>query len=63
MVDSPYAPGDDPCTVTGIRAISEAGEGLVDVEITVSCSRAALWKDSPAEHPWYAQFRNRLALR
>ena len=63
MVDAPYAPGDDPCTVTGIRAINEPGEGLVEVEITVSCSRASLWKDSPAEHPWYAQFHHRLRLR
>ena len=63
MVNSPDAPGDDPCTVTGIRAIDEPGEGLVELEITVSCSRASLWKDSPAEHPWYAQFHHRLRLR
>jgi len=62
-MDCPDALGDDPCTVTGIRAINEPGEALVEVEITVSCSRASLWKDSPAEHPWYAQFRNRLRLR
>jgi hypothetical protein len=33
MVDSPDALGDDPCTVTGIRAIGESGEGLLEVEI------------------------------
>jgi len=31
MVNSPHAPGDDPCTVTGIRAIDEPGEGLVEL--------------------------------
>ena len=41
MVDSPDALGDDPCTVTGIRAIDEPGERLVEVEITVGCSSAA----------------------
>jgi hypothetical protein len=56
MVNSPDAPGDDPCTVTGIRAIDEPGEGLVELEITVGRSRASLWKDSPAEHPWYRHF-------
>jgi Sec-independent protein translocase protein TatA len=60
MVNSPDA---DPCTVTGIRAIDEPGEGLVEVEITVSCSRVSLWKDSPGEHPWFAQFHHRLRLR
>ena len=40
MVDSPDALGDDPCTVTGIRTINEPGEGLVELEITVGCSRA-----------------------
>jgi hypothetical protein len=50
MVDSPDALGDDPCTVTGIRAIGESGEGLVEVEITVGCSPAAgLWKDRPGD--------------
>ncbi len=63
MVNSPDAPGDDPCTITGIRAIDESGEGLVEMEITVSCSRASLWKDSPGEHPWFAQFHHRLRLR
>ena len=52
MAGSPDALGDDPCTVTGIRAIDEPGEGLAEVEITVGCSRAAgLWKDRPGEHP------------
>ena len=31
------APGEDPCAVTGIRAISEHGERLVELEITVGC--------------------------
>jgi hypothetical protein len=62
MVNSPDAPGDDPCTVTGIRAIDEPGEGLVELEITVSCSRASLWKDRPGEHPWFGQFRHQLRL-
>ena len=35
MVNSPDAPGGDPCTVTGIRAIDEPGEGLAELEITV----------------------------
>jgi hypothetical protein len=43
-------PGNDPCTVTGICAINEPGEGLVEMEITVGCSRASLWKDRPGEH-------------
>ena len=63
MVNSPDVPGDDPCTVTGIRAIDEPGEGLTDVEITVGCSRVSLWKDSPAEHPWFGEFHRRLRLR
>ena len=60
MVNSPDAPGDHPCTITGIRAIDEPGEGLVEVEITVGCSgAAALWKDRPGEHPWFGEFRHR----
>jgi hypothetical protein len=63
MVDSPGALGDDSCTVTGIRAIDEPGEGLVEVEITVGCSRAAgLWKDRPGEHPWFREFSHRVRL-
>jgi hypothetical protein len=62
MVNSPDAPGDDPCTVTGIRAIDEPGEGLVELEVTVGCSRASLWKDRPGEHPWFGQFRHLLRL-
>jgi hypothetical protein len=60
MASSPDAPGGDPGTVTGIRAIGEPGERLVEVEITVCCSRAGLWKDRPGEHPWYGQFRHQL---
>lgn len=62
MVNSPHAPGDDPCTVTGIRAIDEPGEGLVELEVTVGCSRASLWKDRPGEHPWFGEFRHRVRL-
>ena len=62
MVNSPDAPGDDPCTVTGIRAIDEPGEGLVELEITVGCSRAGLWKDRPGEHPWFGEFHHRVRL-
>jgi hypothetical protein len=62
MASSPDAPGGDPGTVTGIRAIGEPGEGLVEVEITVGCSRASLWQDRPGEHPWYGQFRHQLRL-
>jgi hypothetical protein len=60
MVNSPDAPGADPCTVTGIRVINEPGEGLVELEITVGRSQASLWKDSPGEHPWYGHFLHRL---
>src|SRR5271155_925606 len=63
IVDAPHGPGDDPCTVTGIGAINEPGEGLAEGEITVSGSRASRWQDSTAEHPWYAQFHHRLRLR
>ena len=62
MVNSPDALGDDPCTVTGIRAINEPGEGLVELEITVGCSRPSLWKDRPGEHPWFGEFRHRVRL-
>jgi hypothetical protein len=63
MVDSPDVLGDDSCTVTGIRAIDEPGEGLVEVEITVGCSSAAaLWKDRPGEHPWFREFSHRVRL-
>jgi hypothetical protein len=62
MASSPDAPGDDPCTVTGIRAIDEPGEGLAELEITVGCSRASLWTDRPGEHPWFGEFRHRLRL-
>jgi hypothetical protein len=62
MVNSPDTPGDDPCTVTGIRAIDEPGEELVELEITVGCGRASLWKDLPGEHPWFGQFRHRVRL-
>jgi hypothetical protein len=41
MVNSLDALGDDPCTVTGIRAVNEPSEGLVEMEITVGCSRAS----------------------
>ena len=59
MVNSPDALGNDPCTVTGIRAINEPGEGLVELEITVGCSRASPWKDYPVEHPWFREFHMR----
>jgi hypothetical protein len=62
MVNSPDALGDDPCTVTEIRAIDEPDEGLVELEITVGCSPASLWKDRPGEHPWFGQFRHRVRL-
>src|SRR5450631_833133 len=62
MVNSPDAPGDDSCTVTGIRAIDEPGEGLVELEVTVGCSRSSLLKDRPGEHPWFGQFRHRVRL-
>jgi len=62
MVNSPDAFGDDPCTVTGIRAIDEPGEGLVEMEITIGCSRASRRKDRPGEHPWFGQFRHRVRL-
>jgi len=60
MVNSPDAPGDDPCTVTGIRAIDEPGEGLAELEITVGCSRASLRKDRPGKHLWFGHFRHRV---
>jgi hypothetical protein len=61
MVDSPGALRDDSCTVTGIRAIDEPAEGLVEVEITVGCSRAAAsWNDRPGEHPWFREFIHRV---
>jgi hypothetical protein len=59
-VNFPDAPGADRCTVTGIRAINEPGEGLVELAITVGRSQASLWKDSPGEHPWYGHFLHRL---
>ena len=62
MASSPDGPGDDPCTVTGIRAIDEPGEGLAGLEITVGCSRASLRKDRPGEHPRFGQFRHRVRL-
>jgi hypothetical protein len=62
MVNSPDAPGGDPCAVTGIRAIGEPDEGHVEVEITVRCIRASLWKDRPGEHPWFGQFLHRMRL-
>ncbi len=62
MVNSPDALGNDPCTVTGIRAIDEPAEGLVELEITVRCSRASLWQDRPGEHPWFGDFRHRVRL-
>ena len=62
MVNSPDALGEDPCTVTGIRAINEPGEGFVELEIAVGCSRASLWKDRPGEHPWFREFRHRVRL-
>jgi hypothetical protein len=60
MVNSPDASGDDPCTVTGVRAIDEPDEGHVELEITVRCTRASLWKDRPGEHPWFGQFLHRV---
>jgi hypothetical protein len=63
MVDSPDALGDNPCTVTGIRAIDEPGEGLVEVEITVGCSSAVgLRQNRPGEHPWFRKFIRRMRL-
>ena len=62
MVNSPAALSDDPCTVTGIRAINERGEGLVELEVTVGCSQASLSKDRPGEHPWFGEFRHRVRL-
>ena len=43
-------------------APSTSGEGLVELEITVRCSRASLWKDRPGEHPWFGDFRHRVRL-
>jgi hypothetical protein len=34
----PAALGNDPCMVTGIRAINEPDEGLVELGIAVDCS-------------------------
>ena len=62
MVNSPDALRDVPCTVTGIRAIDEPGEGMVELEITVGCSQASSWRDRPGEHPWFGQFRHRVRL-
>jgi hypothetical protein len=62
MADSPDALGDEPCTVTGIRAINEPGDGLVELEITVGYSWASLWKDRPGEHPWFGEFRHRVRI-
>jgi hypothetical protein len=63
MADSPDALGDDPCMVTGIRAIDEPGQGLVEVEITVGCSSGAgPWKGRPGEHPWFREFIHRVRL-
>jgi hypothetical protein len=60
MINSPDAVGDDPCTVTGIRAVDEHREGLVEMEITVGCDRASPWKDHPVEHPWFRQFHHQM---
>ena len=62
MVNSPDVLGNDPCTVTEIRAIDELDKGLVELEITVGCSRANLWKDRPGEHPWFREFSHRVRL-
>jgi hypothetical protein len=62
MVNPLDALGDDPCTVTGIRAVKEPSEGLVEMEITVGCSRASPWKDHPVEHPWFRQFHHQVRL-
>jgi hypothetical protein len=63
MADSRDALGDDSFTVTAIRAIDEPSEGLVEVEITVGCDRAAgQWKDRPGEHPWFREFVHRVRL-
>ena len=62
MASSPDAPDEDPYAVTGIRAISEPGEGLAALEITVGCGRAGLRKDRPGEHPWFGEFRHRVRL-
>ena len=51
IVNSPDALGDDPCTVTGIRAINEPGEGLVEMEITVRCSLRARGRTTRASTP------------
>jgi hypothetical protein len=62
MVNSLAALADDPCTVTEIRAIDEPGEGLVELEITVGCDGASLWKGRPGEHPWFRLFQVRVRL-
>lgn len=63
MVNSPGVVGGDSCMVTGIHAIDEPGEELVEVEITVGCSSAAgLWQDRPGEHPWFREFIHRVRL-
>jgi hypothetical protein len=62
MVDAQDALGDDPCTVAGIRAIDERDEGLVELEITVSCSPESPWKDRPGQHPWFMRFHPRVLL-
>lgn len=46
MASSPDAPGDDPCTVTGIRAIDEPGEELAELG-----DHRRLQPGEPAEGP------------
>jgi hypothetical protein len=61
MVNATDVPGNDLCTIAGIRAIDERDdEGLVKLEIVVAASPESPWRDQPGNHPWFMRFQSRV---
>jgi hypothetical protein len=46
--------------IAGMRAVDEREEGLVELEITVTCGPESPWKEQPGQHPWFLRLHGRV---
>ena len=60
MVGAQDGPESGIFTIAGIRAVDERDEGLVELEITVTCGPESPWKDRPGQHPWFLRLHGRV---